>query len=256
MQDNNTPFRNTGERGIELFRLLRVLWKWKFVILAVTILAGIAGHLYSETFLTPVYRSSFTAYINNRMVNPEGITQNTSNSDLTASKSLAYVYQDIISSRSVLNDAAAQCGLNYSYNTLYDMVSINIANNSAMVTVYVKAEDPVIATQLATAIAATAPGHVARVVDGSSMRILDTPVQPTTPYSPDSMRNASMCALTALAIASVIVILLDLAIDKVYSVKEMEERYGIVVVGFIPDLTQAEKYQKYYNPERKGRYYQ
>lgn len=61
--------------------------------------------------------------------------------------------------------------------------------------------------------------------------------------------------MAALGIACVAVILLDLAIDKVYSVKEMEERYGIVVVGFIPDLTQAEKYQKYYNSERKGRYY-
>jgi len=254
MQETNTPFRNTGERGIEIFRLLRVLWKWKFIILAITVLAGIAGHLYSEAFITPVYRSSFTAYINNRMVNPEG-TQNTTNSDLTASKSLAYVYQDIITSRSVLNDAAARCGLDYSYGMLSDMVSTSIANNTAMVTVYVRAEDPAIATQLAAAIANTAPAHVARVVDGSSMRVLDDPVQPTVPYSPDSMRNASMCALTALAISAVAVILLDLAIDKVYSVKEMEERYGIVVVGFIPDLTQAEKYQKYYNPERKGRYY-
>ena len=253
MQEN-TPFRNTGERGIEIFRLLRVLWKWKILILAIALLAGIIGHLYSETFITPVYRSSFTAYINNRMVNPEG-SQNISSSDLTTSKSLAFVYQDIITSRSVLNDAAAACGLNYSYASLSDMVSTSISNNTAMITVSVSAEDPAIATQLAAAIASTAPGHVARVVDGSSMRILDDPVQPTVPYSPNVMRNASMCALTALAISAVAVILLDMAIDKVYSVKEMEERYGIVVVGFIPDLTQAEKYQKYYNPERKGRYY-
>lgn len=190
MQD--TPFNNVGERGIEIFRLLRVLWKWKFLILAVAMLAGIIGHIYSEAFITPVYRSSFTAYINNRMVNPES-SQSVTSSDLTTSKNLAYVYKDIIVSRSVLLSAAEQCDLDYSYGTLSDMVTTSIANNTAMVTVSVSAEDPAIATQLAAAIAQTAPEHVARVVDGSSMRILDNPVQPTNPYAPDSMRNASVC---------------------------------------------------------------
>ena len=164
-------------------------------------------------------------------------------SDISASRSLTYLYQEIILSRSVLMDAMAECGSQVSYSTLAKNVTTSVATNAAIITVYVSAETPEEAMQLATAIATVAPEHVARVVDGSSMRIVDYPVKPGAPYAPNSWRYAFMGFLAALLVGCVIVVLFDVIVDKVASAAEIEDRYGIAVVGIIPDMQQADKYQ-------------
>lgn len=253
MQESKINTMHPNERGIDLLRLIRVLWKWKFVIVAVALIAGIVSFVYSQMFIAPSYRSSFTAYVNNRLNTTEN--QNiTSSSDLSASRSLAYLYQDIITSRSVLTEAAESCGLDYTYQELWEMVSTSVADSTALISVYVEMEDPQAATELATAIAEVAPEHVARVVDGSSMRIVDSPVKPQGAYAPNSWNNALNCALIALCVSAILAIVLDLVFDKVQSGREMEERYGIVVVGYIPDLAQADRQRKAYNTDGAGRY--
>ena len=231
-----------AERSVDIVRLLRVLMKRIWIILLVSVLCSIVAFSYAKLFVTPVYRSSFTAYVNNRMTTTEGQSNMTS-SDITASRNLTYLYQEIILSRSVLMDAANACGVKKSYGALIKSVSTSVSTNAAIISVYVSAESPEEAEQLATAIASVAPDHVARVVDGSSMRIVDYPVKPGAPYAPNTMRYAVVGFVLALLITCLVVLLVDLVVDRVDAASEIEERYGITVIGVIPDMQQAEKYQ-------------
>ena len=223
-------------------RLLRVLLKRIWIILLISVLCALIVFGYTKLFVAPVYRSSFTAYVNNRMTNAEGQANMTS-ADITASRGLTYLYQEIILSRSVLIDAANSCGIKKSYNALVKNVHPSVSTNAAIISVSVSAETPEVAEQLASAIAVAAPDHVARVVDGSSMRIVDYPVRPTVPYAPNSVRYAFVGFLITLLAGCALVILIDVVADKVASASEIEERYGIAVIGIIPDMQQAEKYQ-------------
>ena len=238
-QKNNVAYM---ERSIDIMRLLRVLLKRVWVILLVAVLCAVMVFGYAKLFIAPVYRSSFTAYVNNRMTTTEGQTNMTS-SDISASRNLTYLYQEIIRSRSVLMDAAAACGLKESYKTLSENVTTSVSSNAAIISVYVSAETPEAAERLATAIAVAAPEHVARIVDGSSMRIVDNPVTPQKPYAPNAQRYALIGFFVTLLAGCVCVILFDVIVDKVASATEMEERYNIAVIGEIPDMQQAEKYQ-------------
>lgn len=223
------------EREIDILRLLQILWKWAWLIAVITMICGIATYLYSASFITPTYRSYFTAYVNNRVDNLEG-TGSTTTSDLNASIGLTYLYQDIIVSRSVLEDAAEKCGLDYAYKDLQKKVSTTVASDSALITVYVTDIDPARATQLAAAIAEVAPGHVERVRDGSSMRILDAPVLPDQKYAPSNSKNALMGAVVGFVISVAFVLTLDLMNDKVRDSDELEQRHKMIVIGTIPDL--------------------
>ena len=242
MQDNQK--RNTAsiERSVDIMRLMRALAKRAWVIILIAVICALMVFAYAKIFITPTYRSSFTAYVNNRITSTEGQANMTS-SDISASRSLTYLYQEIILSRSVLMDAAAECGMQESYGKLARNVTTSVATNAAIISVYVSAETPEEAVQFATAIAAVAPDHVARVVDGSSMRIVDYPVKPGVPYAPNSVRYALIGFVVALVAGCAIVILFDVIVDKVASATEIEERYGIAVIGIIPDMQQADKYQ-------------
>lgn len=242
MQDNQKKNAATMERSVDIIRLLRALAKRAWVILLAAVICAVVVFGYAKIFVTPTYRSSFTAYVNNRITSTEGQANMTS-ADISASRSLTFLYQEIILSRSVLMDAAAECDLQVSYSKLSKSVTTSVATNAAIISVYVSAETPEEAVQLAAAIASVAPDHVARVVDGSSMRIVDYPIKPSAPYAPNSFRYALIGFLITLLAGCAIVVLFDVVVDKVASATEIEERYGITVIGIIPDMQQADKYQ-------------
>lgn len=236
MNEWQNSMQQQEEREIDILRLLQILWKRVWLIGVITVICGVAAYLYSVSFITPTYRSSFTAYVNNRVESVEG-NGSTTTSDLNASIGLTYLYQDIIISRSVLMDAAEACGLDYDYEKLQRKVKTEVSTDSALITVYVTDRDPAKATRLAAAIAEVAPGHVERVRDGSSMRILDAPVIPEEKYAPSNSKNAMLGAVAGFVIVVIFVLAVDLINDKVRNSEELEQRYQIVAIGVIPDLT-------------------
>lgn len=229
------------ERTVDLLRLGQVLWKRAWIIILVAVLVGAVALVGSKLFMTPLYKSNFTAYVNNRQSTAEG--QSVTNSgDITASRNLTYLYEEIIVSRTVLLDAAEDCGMTYSYSQLRSMVKTSVSTTAAIINVTVEAEDPRQAQQLAAAIAVTASEHVERIVDGSSMRIVDAPVLPTAPFAPNCFKIGLIGGLIALVVCALAVILFDVIVDKVNAPRELTERHGLAVMGVIPDMLQADKF--------------
>ena len=234
---------------IDLGRVVQALLKWAWVIVAAAIVFGLVAWIFSATMITPTYRSGFTAYVNNKQNSTSG---NTTTSDLNASIALAYVYGEIIQSRTVLTEAAAKCGIDYGYGDLKSKISISIADTTAIINVHVEDANPQTAMALAAAIADVAPEHVARVVDNSSMRIVDEPILPTSQYSPNNGRNAIIGALLGIVAAVAVVIVLEVFNDYVQSSEELEKRYDVIAIGVIPDMDQAEKVHSNYSYARAG----
>ena len=234
---------------IDLGRVVQALMKWAWVIVAAAIVFGLVAWIFSATMITPTYRSGFTAYVNNKQTSSTG---STTTSDLSASIALAYVYGEIIQSRTVLTEAADKCGLDYSYGVLSSKVTISVADTTAIINVYVEDTDPQTAMALAAAIADVAPAHVARVVDNSSMRIVDEPILPTSQYAPNNGTNALIGALLGIVAAVVMVLVLEVLNDYVQTGEELEKRYNVIAIGVIPDMDQAEKVHSSYSYARAG----
>ncbi len=231
------------DSGIDLWRFVEVALKRFWLIILAAVIFGAASFLYTKTCVTPLYRTDFSAYVNNRVTTEDKDTTNTG--DLNASIGLMYLYNEIIASRSVLTEAAEQCGLNYSYSTLSGMVSTTMPEKAALIGVYVPAADPEVAVRLAGAIADVAPKHVARVVEGSSMQIVDKPVRPTAPFSPSTIKNVILAAFVGAVLAYAVFVVLELINDRVQGSEDLEKRYDVVVVGKIPDMAQLGKNDRY-----------
>lgn len=240
---NDWKKKSQNDNGIDLWRFVEVFIKRFWLIALAAVIVGAASFIYTKTCVTPLYRTDFTAYVNNRVTNDDKVTTNTG--DLNASIGLMYLYNEIISSRSVLTEAAALCGLDYGYGTLAGMVSTSMPEKAALIRVFVTADDPEVAVRLAKAISQVAPEHVARVVEGSSMKIVDDPVRPTAPFSPNAFRSAIIAAMIGAVLAYVAFVLLDLINDIVQGAEDLENRYDVVVVGKIPDMAQMSKGDRY-----------
>lgn len=239
-------------REVDIQRLLRLLWKRIWVIIAATVITGILAAIVSVFFIAPTYRTSFSAYINNRELTSETIS--TSTSDLSASKGLMYVYKEIVVSRAVLIQAATESGLyDMGYTLVSSMVKAYVSENAPILRVYVETQDPALSQRLAEAIANVAPQHVAKVVAGSTMTLIDAPFTPKTPYSPNVGSNTVYGALIGMILSVIVLIAVDMIYDKVLEEDDFESRYHLPVIGRIPDLQLAQRNDsRYGNPKGRG----
>ncbi|MCD8189158.1 MAG: Wzz/FepE/Etk N-terminal domain-containing protein [Clostridiales bacterium] len=234
---------------IDLLALIRACWKQIWLIILAALLCGSGAYLATRYLVTPTYRTYFSAYMNNSI--ETGASTTITSSDLTASQSLADTAAGIIESTTVLEQAAEIAGLGEEDSA---SVSTSVDSESGIITVYVVATNPQMAASYASAIAEVSAEETARIVEGSSMQIIDAPKVPTTIYSPSYTKNTLMGLLAGAFLVCAVVVLLELLNDRIQDQSELEERYGISVLGAIPDWSSMGKgaeYSYYYSQEQK-----
>jgi len=236
---NNQQNRmDSDEVVIDLARLARAVWRKAWLVLLAAVLVGVSAYAATAVFISPTYRSSFTAYINNK----SGTESTTlTNSDLLAAQSLVNTYSAILISQPVLEDAAAQAGLIMTYEELSAAVSTSTVDDTEIIQINVTMEDPQMALDLAQALVDIAPGYVSKIVEGSSMQVVAPPVLPDKIYAPNYKRNAAIGVILGAVLVIAVVVITELVDNRVKSESELEERYGIAVMGVIPDLVEAKK---------------
>lgn len=239
------------KREIDLLSLLKAVWKKRILVILITIAVGATTFVGAKLFITPTYRSSFTAYINNnKEVKINGLT----NSDVMAAQALARTYSEIITSRTVLEDSAKPLGI--STSGLKSKVSTSISSETEILTVSVVTSDPDTSYRLAKAISKTAPVEVAKIVDGSSMSIIDDPVYPEHRYKPDYLKLTILGTIAGFALTVLIICIKQFFNDKIQSEEDLTDHYNIPIVGVIPDMLSVSKskgdYYYYKTPDEQS----
>lgn len=235
--------QNKEEITIDVMQLVKALWHSAWLIVITALLFGSIAYIGTKLLVTPTYQTSFTAYVNNS--NEQGNKTSLASSDVTAARSLVSTYSAILTSQPVLENAAIEAGLDCTYEQLAKMISTSTVSDTEIIQVKVTMDDPAVAVAVATAIADYAPEYVSRIVEGSSMQVIAEPKLPTSIYGPSYIGNTAKGFLLGAFLAAGLVVLLELIDDRVRSEEELEHRYGIAVMGTIPDLAAAKKYGSY-----------
>ena len=239
---------NSPEIEIDLGTLLLSLWQKKWTILAVSLICAILALLGTLTLIKPKYQSSFVAYVNNH--SSQQSVDSLNSGDTTAAKSLAATYAAIMRSRSVLENAVELAGYgndeNYVYDVLKNEVSTSVETDTQLVTLTVETTDPEVSYKLADAISQVAPEHVEEIVEGSSMKLVSSAVMPVSPSSPNVKKNTAIGFLLGLLLIAAIIIIRDLNDDRITGPDELEQRFGISIVGTIPNFSASGRGEGYY----------
>ena len=238
---NSSTGRNNNANNeayvIDLVPIFKALRKHILLILVVALLFGAAAWIGTHVFIPPTYRTSFRVYVNNSQDTSEKTT--ITSSDLSASRSLANTYAEIIRGRTVLKQAAELTGI---FNgSVSNMVNVSTSSTTEIITVSVTTNSPEVSLRLAQNIITVAEEKVAGIVDGSSMRVIDEPYLPGGIYSPHYYRDAAIGALIGLMLTVLIIALIEILDTRVRNEESLEERYGIAILGSIPNQEAARK---------------
>ncbi len=221
---------------IDLMRLLRALWHNAVIIVLATVLGGLLVLSWTLFFVTPQYQASARMYVNNSMsVGSVSISA----SDLTASQNLVDTYMVIMTSRITLNEVIAESGVSYTTNELKDMISSSAVNDTEIFEIIVTDPDPEEAELIANTITRVLPDQIDSIIEGSSARIVDTAIVPSSPVSPSIVRNTVIGAVIGFVIACICIIIAELVNDRINTEDDLSQVTKLPVLAVIPDLVSS-----------------
>lgn len=218
---------------IDVFQLVKVLWKRKFLIVLAALVAGLATFAYSSFVIKPQYTSTTRIYVVNRnQADKPGLT----NQDLQAGSYLVKDYREIILSQDVLEKVVADQNLTMDAKTLGRKVSVTVPADTRIVSISVRDGKPEEASRIANALREVAAQKIISVTRVSDVTTLEEARPATSPSSPNIRRNTMMATIAGVGFVTVIVLLVELLDDRVKRPEDIEEVMHISLLGVIPNL--------------------
>ncbi|MBQ8995753.1 MAG: hypothetical protein IJ091_08045 [Oscillospiraceae bacterium] len=224
------------EEEIDLLQLAKTLlknWKW---IAAATLICGVIAACISVFLITPLYQAKALMYVNNSEISLGNTKVSISASDLSAAQSLVDTYVVILRSRNTLNDVIEQTGVDYTYEQLLEMVSASSVNGTEIFQIVVTDADPEEAKLIANTIANLLPNKIASIIEGCSVRIVDSAVTPTKKSSPSNSKNTLIGLMVGFVASCGIIILLDLLDDVIHTEEDLTDNFDLPMLAAIPEL--------------------
>lgn len=209
----------------DIFEQFCKLWYAAVAIIAVCVLIAFA---YTKLICVPKYDSAAKIYIGRTS------TEKISSSDIAVSTYLTRDYAELIMDRTVLNGVIEQLDLDMSYGALKSTVSIENPEDTRIISVAVRTDDPRKSMQIAQCICEVAQEKITELFNIDAVTVISDAYMPTGPSTPNLGRNITLGALIGIAISAVMLILASLFNDKISSVQDVERYLGISVLAAIP----------------------
>lgn len=211
--------------------LMYILYRWWVIVLAMIICGGLA-YAYTDNMVEPMYQSDTMLYVN-ASTSVGDVT--ISASDVGTGSSLIATYIVILKTRTTLNAISDEIGNVYDRTQLESMISASAVGSTDVLQIKVTNSDPVMAELIAQAVAVVLPEQISEIIDGTSVRIVDTAVISSVPISPDYRENIIIGAGVGAMLAVILLALRNLSETKINSVDYLKERYDeIPLLAVIP----------------------
>lgn len=220
------------EETIDLREYFFILKKKMWIIVLSAVICGVISGLVSFYVLKPVYEANTTLIVNKEVENET--TQMTTSDDLNFVQKLALTYGEIIKSRSVITSTIDKLNLDMTYEDLSEAVSITNVENTQIIKISVKNENPRVAATICNTIPEIFSTEVQRIVKASGTEVIDKAAVPEEPIKPNKTINIVIATVLG-AMVSVFVIFLKEALNtKIKEPKDIEEKLGLPVFGVVP----------------------
>ncbi len=204
-----------------------LLSRVKFIIL-ITIATGMLFFMYSKFIITPMYSSSAMIYVQNYNSDDKGINQENKKiygSDISGSSSLASICVTLFQNSDDITKLYDGCN-----------VTINVADDTFFITITVTGSDAKKCANVANQIAEESFKVFKKHFEFGQIGSIRAAKVPTSPYSPDNVKNTLIGLFVGLVASCLIAILLDIIDTTIKSDDDIQEMYGIPVFSEIPDF--------------------
>ncbi|NJP40501.1 hypothetical protein HCH52_05485 [Oscillospiraceae bacterium HV4-5-C5C] len=227
MQDNSSE-----EREISLIELWNSFKQHLRPILIAAFLAGILAFAVSAFVLPKKYQATVKLYVSTTATN--------NGSDLNAlnyAQKIVNTYIEMLRTNTFFTEVAAADDENLTASQLSDMLDFELLNSTEVFSVTVTSSSPLQAKRIADTIANLAPQTIADLNDNASLHVVDSPLLPSTPSSPNTKRYTALGFLMGLVLTYVFFLIRDLLDKTIYDEDDLHNRYDYPLLATIPSFS-------------------
>ena len=218
---------------IDVFQLLKILWKRKVLIALVAIVTGVVAFAYSSFIVKPEYTSTTRIYVVNRN---QGDKSGLTNQDLQAGSYLVKDYREIILSQDLLEKVATDLKLDLPPKGLASKIKVTVPADTRIVSISVTDRAPEEASRIANSLREVAAQKIISVTRVSDVTTLEEARPATSPSSPNIRRNTMVGFLAGAVVMVVTVLLIELLDTRVKRPEDIEDVMQITLLGVVPNL--------------------
>ena len=223
--------QNTME--IDVFHLLKILWKRKILIALVAIVAGALAFAYSAFIVKQEFTSTTRIYVVNRN---QGDKPGLTNQDLQAGSYLVKDYREIILSQDVLEKVTSNLKLDLSPKDLANKVRVTVPVDTRIVSISVNDRVPEEASRIANSLREVAAEKIISITRVSDVTTLEEARPATAPSSPNIRRNTIIGLLGGTVFTVIAVLIVELVDTRVKRPEDIEDVMQIALLGVVPNL--------------------
>ena len=218
---------------IDVFAMLKTLWKRKFSIVLVALVFAIAAFGYSAFLAKKEYQSTSRIYVVSRQNQDNNAL---TNSDLQAGSYLVKDYREIILSQNVLTQAIEELKLDLTPAELSKKISVSVPTDTRILSITAKDGDPKEAARIANGLRNVAAEKIIAVTKVSDVTTLDEAEVPQSPSSPNIRRNVLLGFIAGAGLMVVLLVVVEVLDDRVKRPEDIEELMGLTLLGIVPDI--------------------
>lgn len=210
------------------------------LIILVTVFFGLIGSLYLLFVQTPMYKSTTTLLLAN-VSGMDGSSSSITTNDITLNQKLVSTYREIIKSRKVLKQVIDNLELDYQYEQLASLITVGSVNDTEIIKVTVKNEDPLAAMNIANEVADTFCDEIINFYQIQNVNIIDKAELNDSPYNVNLVKQIVIYLLIGFVASCAIVFIMYYFDTTIKTKEEVEEKIGLPVLGIIPIKKEVRK---------------
>ncbi len=220
---------------LELLELLRK--KWYLIVIIPLVFAG-ATAAYCWGFIANSYTATVSLYVLTQSGTTDNGQAQVTNSDISASKQLAYDLAKIAETTTVVNSTAEALGM----KDLDDFtIDVSSDTSSRVIVLTVTGKNPDAAASVANELADRTSEAALAAMKLEAVNIIDRATPPETPSAPNRAMYTLVSLLAGLFVALALIVLLDALDNTVKSSEDAEELLGLPVLSRMPEINEKRR---------------
>lgn len=213
-----------------LLELLTLLRKHLKFVIVLPVVCAVAMFFVAYFMMADEYTAVTSMYV---LASSEDQGGSALSTDLSASQMITNDVATLLTSNRVVADAAQEVGL----EDLGDFdISVSSETTTRVLSVSVTGENPVVAADIANALATNVSSIAQEVMNVESVNIVDLASVPNSPSGPNRVLYVVVAFMAGLFAAVAIVVLVDMLDTRVRNAEQVEELLGLPVIGRIPQV--------------------
>lgn len=215
---------------IDLLEVLNAVRQHIAVLILCTLATAIAGFAITHFLITPQYESSALMIVNTR----QDTTSTVTSDQINSATKLVSTYSIIIKSDTVLQQVIDDLGLSLSYSDLKSRVTVSAVDDTQVMKITVRSNNPEWARQVCDGITAVSPDVILEAVEAGSVKVISQASYSDVPVSPNIKKNTMLGAMVGLVLCLGVILLQVILDNKINTEEDVAKYLDMTVVGVIP----------------------